>query len=218
MDLLLRRAQPRPVAALGEGEGVEVARHVAGRAGVGVVEPGAAEVGRALEDRDVLDAVTAQLDRGGDAAEARADDQHAQAALPLGCDPISATDTRLLLDSASRRANLMRFARHALGGGGPGSTRAEPAASRPRARGDDAVAARELVVLDVEAALGEQRSRRARPSRPRSPGRRCRGRRTPAAPCARRCPAPSPATVGHEAREARGSRPASGRSASRPSA
>ena len=52
-DLLLRRAQPRPVAALREGERVQVARHVAGGARVAVVEPRAAEVGRALEDRDV---------------------------------------------------------------------------------------------------------------------------------------------------------------------
>ena len=52
-DLRLRRAQARPVAALGEGERVQVARDVAGRARVGVVEPGAAQLGRALEDRDV---------------------------------------------------------------------------------------------------------------------------------------------------------------------
>ena len=57
VDLALGGAQPAPVAPLGEGEGVEVAGHVAGGAGVAVVEPGAAEVGRLLEDRDVPDAV-----------------------------------------------------------------------------------------------------------------------------------------------------------------
>ena len=44
VDLRLRRAQPRPVAALGVGERVQVARYVAGGAGVAVVEPGTAEV------------------------------------------------------------------------------------------------------------------------------------------------------------------------------
>ena len=76
-DVGLERAQPLPVAALGERERVEVARDVAGGAGVGVVEPGAAGAGRLLEDRDVLDPVAAELDRRGDAAEAGADDEHA---------------------------------------------------------------------------------------------------------------------------------------------
>ncbi len=76
VDLSLWRAQPRPVAPLGEGERVQVARHVARRAGVAVVEPRAAQLGRALEDCDLLEAVALELDRGGDAAEAGADDQH----------------------------------------------------------------------------------------------------------------------------------------------
>ena len=42
-DVGLGRAQPHPVAALREGERVEVARDVAGGAGVGVVEPRPAE-------------------------------------------------------------------------------------------------------------------------------------------------------------------------------
>ena len=84
VDLLLRRAQPRPVAALGEGERVEMAGDVAGGPWVAVVEPRPAQVGRLLEDRDVGDPVPAQLDGGGDPAEAGADDQDAQFAPSWG--------------------------------------------------------------------------------------------------------------------------------------
>ena len=73
-DLGLRRAEPRPVAPRGVGEGVEVARDVAGRARVGVGVPGAAELGVALEQHDVAEPVALELDGGGDAAEARPDD------------------------------------------------------------------------------------------------------------------------------------------------
>ena len=76
-DVGLGRAQPHPVAALGERERVEVARDVARGARIGVVEPGAAEPVGLLEDRDVRDAVAAQLDRRGDPAEAGSDDDHA---------------------------------------------------------------------------------------------------------------------------------------------
>ena len=53
VDLRLRRAQPRPVAPLREGERVQVTGHVARGARVAVVEPRAAEVGSLLEDRDL---------------------------------------------------------------------------------------------------------------------------------------------------------------------
>ena len=74
-DLVLRRAQARPVAALGERVRVHVARHVAGGARVAVLQPGAADAAVALEDRDVAQPVRLQLDRGGHPAEAGADDQ-----------------------------------------------------------------------------------------------------------------------------------------------
>ena len=54
---------------------VDVGRHVAGRAGVGVVAPGAADLAGALEDREGVDAGAASADRGADAGEARADDR-----------------------------------------------------------------------------------------------------------------------------------------------
>ena len=78
VDLLLGRAQPRPVAPLGEGERIQVAGNVAGRARVAVVEPRAAEVRAALEDREPLDPMAQQLYRRGDTAEAGADDDHLQ--------------------------------------------------------------------------------------------------------------------------------------------
>src|SRR5207253_8142997 len=80
VDLQLRRAQPRPVPPLVEGERVQVARHVARAAGVAVVEPGAPEVRCAVEDRDVAHPVALELDRGGYAAEARAHDRDLEAA------------------------------------------------------------------------------------------------------------------------------------------
>ena len=77
-DLLLRRAQARPVTALRKRERIQVAGHVAGRARVGVVEPRAAEVGAPLEDRHVVEAVLLQLDRGGQPPKAAADDHDAE--------------------------------------------------------------------------------------------------------------------------------------------
>src|SRR5207248_1540831 len=53
---------------------VQVARDVARRAGVAVVPPGAAEVRRPLEKRDVREAVVLKLDRGRDPAQTAAHD------------------------------------------------------------------------------------------------------------------------------------------------
>ncbi len=86
-DLLLRRAQPRPVAALREGERVQVARDVARRARVGVVEPRPADAGGRVEDRDVREAVRCELDRGGDRRRTRP--------------PTMTTFTSLLADTSS---------------------------------------------------------------------------------------------------------------------
>ena len=79
-DLGLRRAEPQPVAALRERVRVEVARDVAGRARIAVVEPGAAELGRPVEQGDVVEAVGLQLDAGADAAEPGPDDHYPWAA------------------------------------------------------------------------------------------------------------------------------------------
>ena len=66
VDLRLRRAQPRPVAPLREGERVQVARHVARGARVAVVEPRPAQVRRRSRIVMSLDAVALELDRRGD--------------------------------------------------------------------------------------------------------------------------------------------------------
>ncbi len=73
-DVVARRAEPLPVAALVERERVEVAGNVAGGAGVVVVVPRPAELGGAVEQRDLIEAVRLQLHAGGDPAEAGADD------------------------------------------------------------------------------------------------------------------------------------------------
>ncbi len=74
-DLVLGRERLAPLGVEREGEGVEVARDVAGAARVGVVAPGAADVGAALEDREVVEAGVHELDGHGDAREAGADDR-----------------------------------------------------------------------------------------------------------------------------------------------
>jgi hypothetical protein len=73
-DLLLGRAQPRPVAALRKRERVEVTRQVARHPRIRVVVPGAAEIVGPLENRHVPKSVPAQLDRRPDPAEAGPDD------------------------------------------------------------------------------------------------------------------------------------------------
>ena len=80
-DLVLRRAQARPVLALRERERVQVRRDVASGARVAVVVPGSAELRRGIENRQVVEAVALQLDRGADAAEAGADDDHRERAV-----------------------------------------------------------------------------------------------------------------------------------------
>src|ERR1700733_2576308 len=75
VDLCLWGAQARPVPALRKRERVQVTWHIARGSRIAVVEPRAAQVGGLLEDRYVGDPVAAQLDRGGDAAKAGANDQ-----------------------------------------------------------------------------------------------------------------------------------------------
>src|SRR5436305_2713112 len=53
LDLVLRRERRAPARVGGERKRVEVARHVAGAAGVGVVAPGATDVRAALEQDEV---------------------------------------------------------------------------------------------------------------------------------------------------------------------
>ena len=74
-DLRLRRVGPAPVRVRGERERVEVRGDVAGAAGVGVRPPGAADVGVALEDHEVVDALLAQPDGEAEAGEPGADDR-----------------------------------------------------------------------------------------------------------------------------------------------
>ena len=75
LDLRLRRERHRPVRVRGEGVAVELARHVAGRTRVGVVTPGAPDVGALLDDDEVALAVLVELDRGGQSGEAGSDHQ-----------------------------------------------------------------------------------------------------------------------------------------------
>ena len=69
-------ATPCPVRR--ERERVQVALDVACRARVDVLPPGAADAVGAFDDRQVVDALAPQCDRGGEAAEARPDDHHAR--------------------------------------------------------------------------------------------------------------------------------------------
>src|ERR1051326_8703614 len=76
-DLGLRRERAAPARIGLEGEGVEVARHVAGAAGVRVVAPGSANVVRSLEDHEVMDAGLLEPDAAADPREAAARDREA---------------------------------------------------------------------------------------------------------------------------------------------
>ena len=73
-DLGLAGEQPRPVRVGGEGERVEVALHVAGAAGVGVVAPGAAEALPLLQHQEVGAAGLGQPHRRPQPGEPAADD------------------------------------------------------------------------------------------------------------------------------------------------
>jgi hypothetical protein len=64
----------RPVRLGGEGEGIQVGLHVAGRPRIGIEVPGAADVLALLQDDKVIDARLAQLDRLAQATEAGAQD------------------------------------------------------------------------------------------------------------------------------------------------
>ena len=79
-DLGLGAVAAAPLRVRRPGPGVQRRRHVAGRAGVGVVPPHPAHVVGALEDRDVVDTDPAQRLRDAETAEAGADDHHARRA------------------------------------------------------------------------------------------------------------------------------------------
>ncbi len=76
MDLRLVRVGARPVRVLREGEGVDVAGDVTGRAGVGVVAPDTADVVGALDDHEVLAPRPLELRAHGQAGEPGAHDHH----------------------------------------------------------------------------------------------------------------------------------------------
>jgi hypothetical protein len=76
LDLGLGGVGAAPVRVLGEGEGVEVGRHVALAAGIGVVPPGAADVVAPLEEDEVVDAVLLEAMGQAEAGEPGADDGH----------------------------------------------------------------------------------------------------------------------------------------------
>ena len=76
-DLGLARVGLAPLRVGRERERVEVRRHVAGAARVGVVVPGAADVVAPLEHGEVLDPLLLEADRHAEAGEAAADDRGA---------------------------------------------------------------------------------------------------------------------------------------------
>ena len=86
LDLRLRGVRRRPVGVARERERVELARHVAGGAGVGVVAPRAADVGAALDDDEVALAVLLELDGGAQAGEPGPDDQVVDAVVDAALD------------------------------------------------------------------------------------------------------------------------------------
>src|SRR5699024_12121021 len=75
LDLRLAGERPRPLAVGREGERVQLRGHVAGRSGIGVVAPGAADLAAALDDEEVFLAGLVEPDRRTQAGEAGADDQ-----------------------------------------------------------------------------------------------------------------------------------------------
>jgi hypothetical protein len=75
LDLRASGVPPRPVRVRGERELVEVRRHVATDARIGVEVPDAADPIATFEDGHIVVALTAQHDRRADAAEAAADDR-----------------------------------------------------------------------------------------------------------------------------------------------
>ena len=74
-DLVAARVGARPVRVRVVGEAVQVRRHVARDAGIGVVAPGAADGCRPLEDDEIVAARAAQRHRHAESGEAGADDR-----------------------------------------------------------------------------------------------------------------------------------------------
>jgi len=84
LDVRLRRERARPVGVGREREGVELARHVARGTRVGVVAPGAADVGAPLDDEEVGLSGRLQLDGHAESGEPGAHQQVAHAARERG--------------------------------------------------------------------------------------------------------------------------------------
>ncbi len=73
-DFGLRGVRPRPVPVLGEGKGIEMRRHIAGAARVGIVTPRTAQRRRLLKDHEVIPARLEQPNRDTHAGKAGAED------------------------------------------------------------------------------------------------------------------------------------------------
>src|ERR1700682_938218 len=87
-DLLLHGERPAPVRVGGEGEGVEMRRHVALATGVGIVAPRAPQVGRAFQDHEIAHPRLFQADRHPEPGEPGTDDGDVE--VLLGCPTVPA--------------------------------------------------------------------------------------------------------------------------------
>ena len=74
-DLVGRGVGPGPRRVLDERERIQQRRNIAGRTGIRVVPPGAADAVAALQDDEIVDAGLGELDRRADAGESGADDE-----------------------------------------------------------------------------------------------------------------------------------------------
>jgi len=99
-DFGLRREEPGPVRVGREGEAVEVRRHIAGGARIGVLTPGSADPLRPLEDEDVGEASLTRLMGESDAGEARSDDNEVEG---LGAGFVHGEGHRCLVEKMRRK-------------------------------------------------------------------------------------------------------------------
>lgn len=112
VDFHLRRVLARPVRLGFEGIGIQVRRHIAGRARIMVVAPGATDLGSLFQNQEVALSGLLQLDRQTDAAKAGTNDQHTQGcrggAVVLHC--YSHQDSQCV-DANRRSAGVLWYSR-----------------------------------------------------------------------------------------------------------